>query len=82
LYGTTVVHKLYDTDHKAKFNFVNWYLLGIYDVENDHAFILLRNKALVSLSGYTNSQNNRQLSATLGRPWSKNRLKHLSIFNS
>jgi hypothetical protein len=77
-----VDHKLYDTYHKAKLNFVNWCLQATYNGETDHAFILLRDKTYVPLSGYINSQNNRQWSATFGRSWSENSLKHHQIRRS
>jgi hypothetical protein len=76
LYETTADHKLYNTYHKAKLNFVNWCLLAIYNGETDHAFILLRDKTYIPLVGYINSQNNRQWSATFGSSWSENSLTH------
>jgi hypothetical protein len=51
------------THHTAKLNFVNWYFLMTYNAEIDHAFIPVREKSYVPLSGYRNSKNNRQGSA-------------------
>jgi len=47
-----------------------------YNGETDHAFILLRDKTYVPLSGYINSPNNRQWSATFGSSWYENSLTH------
>jgi hypothetical protein len=48
----------------------------MYKGEINHEFILLRNKTYIPLSGYINSQKNRQWSATFGSSWSENILKH------
>jgi len=50
-----VVHKLYNTNHEARLNFV-LVLLCVYDGETDIALFLFS-------SGYKESQNNRQWSA-------------------
>ena len=50
-----VVHKLYNTNHEARLNFV-LVLLYVYNGETDIALFLFS-------SGYKESQNNRQWSA-------------------
>jgi hypothetical protein len=35
-----VVHSVYDTDSEATWNFVNWYVHGVYDGETDLALIM------------------------------------------
>jgi hypothetical protein len=39
-YKRTVFHKLYDTNHEARVNFVNWYLYVVYAGEIDPTFFL------------------------------------------
>jgi hypothetical protein len=54
-----MVHKLYNTDHEAKVNFVKLY----HHVENDGEIFptltLFSNKALLHLGGHVKSQNIR-----------------------
>jgi len=55
LYIVAVVHKIYNTNHEARLNFV-LILLCVRDGETDIALFLFTN-------GYTESHNNRQWSA-------------------
>lgn len=56
---TLLLHKLYDTDHKASLNFVNCYLHEMNDGQLDNTLVLSGNKAWLHISRYRNSQNNR-----------------------
>jgi hypothetical protein len=56
---TTVVHKLYNTDHKARVNFVKLYHHVAYDAEIFPTFTLFSDKACFHLRGHVKSQNIR-----------------------
>jgi len=43
------MYKLCDVDRKAKLNFVNWYLQGVYAVEIDSTFVLFKDKVVFVL---------------------------------
>jgi GH43 family beta-xylosidase len=49
-YKTIVVHKLYDADHEARVNFVNWYLHGMLTAEIDpNSFCLVVKPGFISV---------------------------------
>jgi hypothetical protein len=39
-----VVYKLYETDHEARLNFVNWHFLGMHDGQVNPKLILFSSK--------------------------------------
>jgi hypothetical protein len=52
-------NKLYNTDHEAGLNFMNWYLYTDHAEEIDPTLGLLSHKAGFHLGEYVSSQNNR-----------------------
>jgi hypothetical protein len=53
---TAVFHRLWDTDHEAGLNSVNWYFQGVYDGEIDHTLILFSGETWFQLIGCVSCQ--------------------------
>jgi hypothetical protein len=55
---TPGIINLFDTDHEAKLNILNWYLHGEHAGEVDPTLVLITIEAYFHHSGYMKSQNN------------------------
>jgi len=58
LYKTTMDNKLYNTDHEAKLNFVDWYLHREHAGEIDPTLSPFSGEAWSHFGEYVSSQNN------------------------
>lgn len=50
-----MAYKLYETDHEARLNFVNWHFHGVHNGQVNPKRILFSSENLFEISGYMNS---------------------------